>query len=59
MKSIRIKWAGHVACMGDWRVLYRVLVGKPEEKVTLGKLKRKRENITKTDFQEEKYIVML
>ena len=30
IKSKRIRWAGHVARMGDERVVYRVLVGKPE-----------------------------
>ena len=30
IKQRRIKWAGHVARMGDRRDVYRVLVGKPE-----------------------------
>jgi len=30
IKSRRIKWAGHVARMGEKRGVYRVLVGKPE-----------------------------
>jgi hypothetical protein len=30
IKSIIMRWAGHVACMGDMRGAYRVLVGKPE-----------------------------
>jgi hypothetical protein len=30
MKSRRMKWAGHVARMGEGRNLYRVLVGKPK-----------------------------
>ena len=30
IKSRRMRWAGHVACMGGERVVYRVLVGKPE-----------------------------
>jgi hypothetical protein len=30
MKSRRMRWAGHVACMGEERKLYRVLVGKPK-----------------------------
>ena len=29
IKSRRIRWAGHVACMGEARGVYRVLVGKP------------------------------
>jgi len=35
-KSKRMRWAGHVACMGERRGLYRVLVGKPEGKNHLG-----------------------
>ena len=30
-------WAGHVACMGGSRGVYRVLVGKPEGKRPLGR----------------------
>jgi len=32
-----MKWAGHVAHMGEERGVYRVLVGKPEGKKPLGK----------------------
>jgi hypothetical protein len=31
-KSIRIKWAGHVTCIGDMRNVYKILVRKPEGK---------------------------
>jgi hypothetical protein len=27
-----MRWAGHVACMGEEKKVYRVLVGKPEGK---------------------------
>jgi len=37
IKSRRNSWAGHVACMGEERGLYRVLVGKPEGKRPLGR----------------------
>jgi len=30
IKSRRMRWAGHVSCMGERRGMYRVLVGKPE-----------------------------
>jgi len=30
IKLRRMRWAGHVACMGDRRDVFRVLVGKPE-----------------------------
>ena len=34
IKSRRMRWAGHVARMGERRGVYRVLVGKPEGKKT-------------------------
>jgi hypothetical protein len=30
VKSRRMRWAGHVACIGEERKVYKVLVGKPE-----------------------------
>jgi hypothetical protein len=35
--SRRMRWAGHVARMGEGRAVYRVLVGRPEGKETTGK----------------------
>jgi hypothetical protein len=37
MKPRRMKWAGHVAQIGEKRNTYRLLVGKPEGKRPLGK----------------------
>jgi hypothetical protein len=37
IKSRRIRWTGHVARMGKKRNPYRILVGKPEEKRSLGR----------------------
>jgi hypothetical protein len=37
IKSRRMRWAGHVARMGDKRNAYRLLVGKPEGKRPLGR----------------------
>jgi hypothetical protein len=34
IKSRIMRWAGHVACMGERRSTYRVLVGKPEGETT-------------------------
>jgi len=52
IKSRRMRWAGYVACMGERRVLYRVLVGKPEEKRPLGRPRRRWEDNIKLDLQE-------
>jgi hypothetical protein len=37
IKSRRMRWAGHVACMGEGRNRYRVLMGKPKRKRPLGR----------------------
>jgi hypothetical protein len=37
VKSRRMRWAEHVARMGEERKLYKVLVGKPEGKRPLGR----------------------
>jgi hypothetical protein len=51
-KSRRMRWAGHVARMGEERGEHRVLVGKPEGKRPLGRPRRKWEDNIKMDFEE-------
>jgi len=47
IKSRRMRWAGHVARMGEEREVYRVLLGKPEGKRPLGRpMRRWVNNIT-------------
>jgi hypothetical protein len=41
IKSRRMRWAGHVARMGEKRNMCRLLVGKPEGKKPLGRPRRK------------------
>jgi hypothetical protein len=52
VKSIRMRSAGHVARMGDGRVVYSVLVGKLEGRRPLGRPRRRWEDNIKTDLQE-------
>jgi hypothetical protein len=52
IKSRRMRWAGHVACMGQGRNVYRVLVGKPEGKRPLGRPRRRWEDGIKMDLGE-------
>jgi hypothetical protein len=42
IKSRRIRWAGHVARIGEKRNAYRLLVGKPEGRRPLGRPRCKR-----------------
>ena len=52
VKSRRMRWAGHVALMGEGRGMYRVLVGKPEGKRPLGRPICRWEDNIKMDLQE-------
>ena len=52
IKSRRMKWAGHVARMGEERRVCRVLVGKPEGKRPLGKPRRRWVDSIRTNLQE-------
>ena len=52
VKSRRMRWAGHVARMGEDRVVHRVLVGKPEEKRPLERPRRRWGDIIKMYLQE-------
>jgi len=51
IKSRRMRWTGHVACMGQGRGVYRVLVGKPEGKTPMGRFGRRWEDNIKMDLQ--------
>jgi len=52
IKSRRMKWARHVARMGDSKGAYRVLVSGPERKRTLGRSRRRWQDNIKTNLQE-------
>jgi hypothetical protein len=52
IKSRRMRWAGHVACMGEGRCVYRVLVGRPEGKRPLRRRRRRWEDTIKMDLRE-------
>ena len=52
VKSRRMRWAEHVARMGEDRGVQRVLEGKPGGKRPLGRPRRRWEDNTKMDFQE-------
>jgi hypothetical protein len=51
-KSRRMRWAGHVARIGEGRNVYRVLVGKPKGKGLPGRPRRRREDGIKKDLRE-------
>jgi hypothetical protein len=52
VKSRRMRWAWHVARMGEGRVVYRVPVGKPERKRPLGRPRHRWEDNIMIDLQE-------
>jgi hypothetical protein len=52
IKSRRLRWAGHVARMGEGRSVYRILVGKPEGKRPLGRPRHRWEDNFRMDLQD-------
>jgi hypothetical protein len=52
VKSRQMRWAGHVARMGEDRGVNRVLVGRPEGKKPLGRTRHRWEDNIKMDLQE-------
>jgi hypothetical protein len=52
IKSRRLRWAGHVARMGEKRGAYRILVGSPEGRRPLGRTRRRWQDNIKMDLQE-------
>ena len=52
IKLRRMRWAGHVARMGEERRVYRVLVGKPEGKRPLGRPRRRWVDNIRIDLQQ-------
>ena len=52
IKSRRLRWAGHVGRTGESRGAYRVLVGKPEGRRQLERLRHRWEDTVKMDLRE-------
>jgi hypothetical protein len=52
IKARRMRWVGHVARMGEVRVAYNILVGRPEGRRPLGRPRRRWENNIKMDLRE-------
>jgi hypothetical protein len=47
-----MRWAGHVACTGEVRDAYNILVGRPEGKRPLGRPRRRWEDNIEMDLRE-------
>jgi hypothetical protein len=52
IKARRMRWAGHVARMGEKKNAYRLLVGKREGRRPLGRLRRRWLDNIRTDLVE-------
>jgi hypothetical protein len=51
-KSRRVRWAGHVARMGETKNAYGILVGKPDEERPLDRQRRRWVDDIKMDLRE-------
>jgi hypothetical protein len=58
IKSRRMRWAGHVVRLEAKKNAYRILVGKPESKRPLGRLRRRRVDNIKMDLREIGWVDM-
>jgi hypothetical protein len=52
IRSRRMRWAGYVACMGEGRGAYRILVGRPEGRRPLVRPRHRWKDNIKMDLQE-------
>jgi hypothetical protein len=52
IKARRMRWAGHVVCMGEVRGAYNILVGRPEGRRPLGRPRCRWEDNIKIDLEE-------
>jgi hypothetical protein len=52
IKARRMRWAGHVARMGDVRGAYNILVGRPEGRRSLGRPRHRWEDSIEMDLRE-------
>jgi hypothetical protein len=52
IKARRMRWAGYVACMGEVRGAYKILVGRPEGRIPLGRPRHRREDNIRMDLGE-------
>jgi hypothetical protein len=52
IKARRMRWAGHVARMGEMKGAYNILVGRPEGRRPLGRHRRRWEDNIKIDLRE-------
>jgi hypothetical protein len=50
IKSRRMRWVGHVVCIGEGRGVYRALVGRPEGKRAVGRPRHRWEDNIKMDL---------
>jgi hypothetical protein len=52
MNSWRMRWTGHLARIGGKKNVYKIVMGKPEGKRSIGRPKRRWEDNIKVDLRE-------
>jgi hypothetical protein len=52
MIKSRMRWEGHVICMGEMRFAYKIFVGKPERKRPIGRPRRRWKNNIIMDLRQ-------
>jgi hypothetical protein len=52
IKSRRMRWARHVAGMGEMRYLYKILIGKPEGRRSFGRSRLRWKDNIRINFKD-------
>jgi hypothetical protein len=52
IKSRKMRWEGHVVCIGEIRNMYKILIGKPEGERAVGRHRRIWEDNIRMDLRE-------
>ena len=55
IKSIRLRWAGHVARMEEGRSVFKILTGTPAGNRPLGRPRRRWEGNVRMDLKKNRY----
>ena len=56
VKSRRLRWAGHVARMGEGRKVFKILTGKPTGNIPLGKHRRRWEDNIRMNLNSRNWV---
>jgi hypothetical protein len=58
IKSRRMRWVSHVACVGEMRNIYKILIGKPEGKKPRGRPRRRWADLREIGWEDVNWMLL-